>query len=125
MTMDNRSEFEGYGPLPGLEHLGRHISDADGQPSGSPANFEQLRGARHPDGHRAAAALASSDTIAAIAAEYADVGTHGAAVFESSPAELPTDAPIMLRVRQQPEGESIDADSRAKPPGRARRERKG
>ena len=36
--------FEGYAPLDGLEHLGRAIVDANGVPSGSPANFENLRG---------------------------------------------------------------------------------
>ena len=36
--------FDGHAPLDGLEHLGRHIVDASGVPSGSPANFEQLRG---------------------------------------------------------------------------------
>ncbi|MDE2096669.1 MAG: hypothetical protein KGL39_05425 [Patescibacteria group bacterium] len=41
--------FAGYKPLPGLETLGRHITDANGAPSGSPANFEALRGARTAD----------------------------------------------------------------------------
>lgn len=36
--------FDGHAPLDGLEHLGRHIVDANGVPSGSPANFEHLRG---------------------------------------------------------------------------------
>jgi len=36
--------FAGHEPLPGLEHLGRHIRDTSGAPSGSPANFEHLRG---------------------------------------------------------------------------------
>lgn len=30
--------------IPGLEHLGRGIVDENGQPSGSPANYEALRG---------------------------------------------------------------------------------
>ncbi len=42
MTMEDI--FEGHEPLPGLEPLGRHIRDASGVPSGSPANFEHLRG---------------------------------------------------------------------------------
>lgn len=46
MTNENAEvdPFEGYSPLPGLEHLGRHITDANGMPSGSPANFEATRG---------------------------------------------------------------------------------
>lgn len=48
MTMDNtifnEDEFEGKEPVPGLEHLGRAIVDAQGQPSGSPANYEYTRG---------------------------------------------------------------------------------
>lgn len=51
--------FEGYAPIAGLEHLGRHIVDASGMPSGSPANFEALRGQSHEyqptDEERAAA----------------------------------------------------------------------
>lgn len=31
-------------PVPGLEHLGRAIVDERGMPSGSPANYEYLRG---------------------------------------------------------------------------------
>ncbi len=53
--------FEGHEPLPGLEHLGRHIADANGQPSGSPANFEALRGqgfVHLPTTEDAAAAIA-------------------------------------------------------------------
>jgi hypothetical protein len=38
-------QFEGCMPLPGLENLGRAIVDAAGVPSGSPANYEHLRGA--------------------------------------------------------------------------------
>jgi hypothetical protein len=41
---DTGDEFSGHDPLPGLEHLGRHIRDRNGIPSGSPANFEHLRG---------------------------------------------------------------------------------
>lgn len=37
--------FEGCEPLPGAEEFGRAIVDADGVPSGSPANYEYLRGA--------------------------------------------------------------------------------
>ena len=31
--------------VPGLDHLGRAIVDASGVPSGSPANYENTRGA--------------------------------------------------------------------------------
>lgn len=40
--------FEGSIPLAGLEPLGRHIRDPFGVPSGSPANFEALRGRADP-----------------------------------------------------------------------------
>lgn len=43
--MNDTSDFDQYGEmLPGLEHLGRAITDDAGVPSGSPANFENLRG---------------------------------------------------------------------------------
>lgn len=42
------NEFEGKEALPGLEHLGRAIVDENGVPSGSPANFENLRGRTSP-----------------------------------------------------------------------------
>ena len=63
--------FEGHEPLPGkLESLGRHIRDASGMPSGSPANFEALRGKSYeylPTAEDAAAA------VAAIEAEFGDL----------------------------------------------------
>lgn len=37
--------FDGCEPLPGAEQFGRAIVDANGVPSGSPANYEYLRGA--------------------------------------------------------------------------------
>lgn len=41
----NESDFDLHGEiLPGLEHLGRAITDENGVPSGSPANYENLRG---------------------------------------------------------------------------------
>lgn len=40
-----KDEFEDAQPIPGLEHLGRAIVDERGAPSGSPANYENLRGA--------------------------------------------------------------------------------
>ena len=52
-------------PIAGLEHLGRAIVDAAGQPSGSPANYENLNGST---GLPELPPLA--DTIAAIAAEF-------------------------------------------------------
>lgn len=36
--------FKDYKPLPGAEEFGRAIVDANGVPSGSPANYEYLRG---------------------------------------------------------------------------------
>ena len=36
--------FEGKDPVEGLEVLGRAIVDSNGVPSGSPANYEELRG---------------------------------------------------------------------------------
>lgn len=45
MTQPDTDPFEGHDVLsPALAHLGRHIRDANGAPSGSPANFEALRG---------------------------------------------------------------------------------
>jgi hypothetical protein len=38
--------FEGYEPIPGLEELGRAIRDKDGNLSGSPANYELIRGSK-------------------------------------------------------------------------------
>ena len=52
-------------PIAGLEHLGRAIVDENGQPSGSPANYENLNGST---GLPALPPL--EDTIAAIAAEF-------------------------------------------------------
>lgn len=39
--------FENAETVPGLEHLGRAIVDGQGQPSGSPANYEATRGKSH------------------------------------------------------------------------------
>lgn len=41
--------FHNHAPLKGLEHLGRHIRDRFGAPSGSMANFEATRGMLDPD----------------------------------------------------------------------------
>jgi hypothetical protein len=41
--------FEGCEPLPGREELGRAIKDKSGAPSGSPANYEFLRGSTERD----------------------------------------------------------------------------
>jgi len=50
MTQPETDPFEGHAPLPGrLASLGRHITDARGMPSGSPANFEALRGKNYED----------------------------------------------------------------------------
>lgn len=110
--------FVGYGTLEGLEHLGRHIVDPDGQPSGSPANFEYMRGTTHPDGRLAQAAAADRETIAAIAAEYADVGTHAAtAVDEFSEPETPGDVPVRTRTRARRD----EGDGKATPKSRSAR----
>lgn len=65
---DETDPFEGHTAIEGLEPLGRHIVDANGQPSGSPANFEATRNKSYetlPTPEDAAAA------IAAIKAEFA------------------------------------------------------
>ncbi len=52
--------------IKGLDHLGRAIVDASGVPSGSPANYEALRGATHPSGLPVAAqAVADVESIIA------------------------------------------------------------
>ena len=71
MTQPDTDPFEGHEPLPGkLESLGRHIRDASGMPSGSPANFEALRGKSYEDlpGADDAAAV-----IAQLEAEFGDL----------------------------------------------------
>ena len=40
----NEEIFKNAKVLPNLSHLGRAIVDGNGVPSGSPANFENLRG---------------------------------------------------------------------------------
>ncbi len=47
--MSDQDPFENTNPVPGLEHLGRAIVDANGIPSGSPANYEALRGKGVPE----------------------------------------------------------------------------
>ena len=42
--VENAADFKDAEVIPGLEHLGRAIVDENGVPSGSPANFEALRG---------------------------------------------------------------------------------
>lgn len=51
--------------IPGLEHLGRAIVDANGVPSGSPANFEATRG----KGAEPLTPEAYADIVTAIASE--------------------------------------------------------
>lgn len=63
-------DFEAAGVIPGLEHLGRAIVDAAGVPSGSPANFEALRGAQ-----------------GAGAQEAPDIEAQVRAILEQFPAE--------------------------------------
>lgn len=46
--MADATDFEGKEAIPGLEHLGRAIVDENGVPSGSPANYENLRGRTAP-----------------------------------------------------------------------------
>ena len=67
-TTHEPDPFEGYAPLEGLEHLGRHIVDANGQPSGSPANFEHVRGT----GAVPLGATAYGDVLSALQAEFGD-----------------------------------------------------
>lgn len=59
-------DFADAKPVPGLEHLGRAIVDEAGVPSGSPANYEALRGrtGREPD------AAQIADIVDSIAAEF-------------------------------------------------------
>lgn len=71
MNPEDTDPFEGHSPLPGkLASLGRHIVDASGQPSGSPANFEALRGKSYENLPTAEDAAA---TIAALEAEFGDL----------------------------------------------------
>lgn len=63
-------------PVEGLEHLGRAIVDAQGQPSGSPANYEVTRGATDQQVLPPAA-----DVVASIAKEFESFG---------QPPETPT-----------------------------------
>lgn len=63
--------FEGCSEIEGLEHLGRAIVDANGIPSGSPANFEATRG-------KGAYVMSEQDRakiIAALAVDSALVGS--------------------------------------------------
>lgn len=66
--MADDAEFAGAAEVAGLEHLGAGILDASGQPSGSPANWANLRGATHepevrePDG----------ETVSAIGEQFAE-----------------------------------------------------
>lgn len=48
MTEPTASDFDGKEAITGLEHLGRAIVDDNGVPSGSPANYEHLRGRAAP-----------------------------------------------------------------------------
>lgn len=66
---DPADPFEGHAPLEGLEHLGRHIVDAAGQPSGSPANFERTRGLGAINDDPRAAELARATIAAALAGD--------------------------------------------------------
>lgn len=69
--MSEYDPFETAVIIPGLEHLGLAIVDANGVPSGSPANFEATRG-------KGAYVLSEEDRaeiVARIASESAAVGT--------------------------------------------------
>lgn len=65
---DETDIFEGHDVIPGLEHLGRAIVDKNGIPSGSPANYENLRGKGVPEEDL-------PDPQAVIAALQAEFGT--------------------------------------------------
>ncbi len=43
-VLKEKDPFEGHDVVPGLEHLGRVIKNSQGHLSGSPANYEALRG---------------------------------------------------------------------------------
>lgn len=58
--------FAGYEPFPGLEHLGRAITDAQGQPSGSPANYEALRGRGDPAQAAVSAPVSAADVLTSL-----------------------------------------------------------
>lgn len=71
MTQPDTDPFEGHSPLPGkLASLGRHIVDASGQPSGSPANFEALRGKSYEN---LPTAEDAASTIVALEAEFGEM----------------------------------------------------
>jgi len=64
--MSDVDVFEGTNPVTGLEHLGRAIVDKNGIPSGSPANYENLRGKGGEDDSLPDV----QDVIAALQAEF-------------------------------------------------------
>lgn len=64
--MAENDVFKGMSPVAGLEHLGRAIVDKHGIPSGSPANYEQLRG----KGAEEVALPDVNDVVAALQAEF-------------------------------------------------------
>ena len=71
MTQPDTDPFDGHEPLPGrLASLGRHIRDASGQPSGSPANFEALRGKSYEN---LPTAEDAAEVIAALEAEFGEL----------------------------------------------------
>lgn len=116
-------DFDGSAPLPGYEHLGRAIVDADGQPSGSEANYEYLRGSRHPDGHVAARAALTAESLAGIGELFGRVGTiAGTTEIEQLPPETDGDVPIF--VRRSTVAEPADGSREDNPPaGEAGRRR--
>jgi len=67
---DIQTGFETAMVIPGLEHLGRAIVDKSGVPSGSPANYEALRGSEQQGPSKEFV----DSVIAKIAAEFGDVG---------------------------------------------------
>lgn len=79
------SEFDNCAPLTGLEYLGRHIRDANGAPSGSPANFETLRGIVDPS-----ARIPTAQDIAASEALIMELFTSASLSVSAGVAVLPS-----------------------------------
>jgi hypothetical protein len=65
VSVEAEDPFDGCEPLADLEYLGRAIVDADGMPSGSPANFEVTRGSTYPPGWVGGAVAAAAEILAA------------------------------------------------------------
>lgn len=114
-----QDRFEGYSPIPGMEHAGRAIVDQYGEPSGSPANYENFAGSPHPDGWPAIRqATAQSPTLDAVKALFAPRQVEVDEVRQDP--ETPGDVPIVRRVARgdaaesNPDTEDATADRAAR-----------